>query len=35
MRAQTCPEAAITKESAQKEGGPKYETTTSQMVDQQ
>ena len=35
MRAQTCPEAATTKESAQEEGGPKYKTTTSQMVDQQ
>ena len=35
MRAQTCPDAATTKESVQEEGGPKYETTTSQMVDQQ
>ena len=35
MRAQTCPEAATTKESAQEEGGPKYKTTMSQMVDQQ
>ena len=34
-RAQTCPEAATTKESTQEEGGPKYKTTTSQMVDQQ
>ena len=35
MRAQMCPEPATTKESAQEEGGPKYKTTTSQMVDQQ
>ena len=35
MRAQTCPDAATTKESTQEEGGPKYETTTSQMADQQ
>ena len=30
-----CPEGITTKESAQEEGGPKNETTTSQMVDQQ
>ena len=35
MRAQTCPEAATTKESTQEEGGPKYEITTSQMDNQQ
>ena len=35
MRAQMCSEAATTKESAQEEGGPKYESTTSQMVEQQ
>ena len=34
MRAQTCPEAATTKESAQEEGGPKYETTMSQIIEQ-